>query len=152
MGIEIERKFLVANDEWRDASAVYFYQGYLSREKGRTVRIRIAGEQAFLTIKGATSGISRSEFEYEIPVVDAKQMFSLCDGPLIEKYRRKISYEGMTWEVDEFLGENLGLVVAEIELESEQQAFAKPSWLGEEVTDDDRYYNSNLSLHPFNRW
>lgn len=152
MAIEIERKFLVVNDAWRSAPAVYFCQGYLNRSKERTVRIRVAGEQGLLTIKGVSSGASRAEFEYEIPLADAKQMLSLCDGPLIEKYRRKISHEGMLWEVDEFLGENLGLVVAEIELESESQTFAKPSWIGEEVTQDARYYNSNLSINPFSRW
>jgi len=152
MAIEIERKFLAQGDAWRGAPAVYFCQGYLNRSKERTVRIRVAGEQGFLTIKGATSGASRVEFEYDIPIADAKQMLALCDGPLIEKYRRKISYEGMVWEVDEFLGDNQGLVVAEIELESESQTFAKPDWVGDEVTQDARYYNSNLSLQPFNTW
>ncbi len=116
------------------------------------MRIRVAGELGYLTIKGATTGASRAEFEYEIPLVDAKQLLTLCDGPLIEKYRRKINYEGMLWEVDEFLGENQGLVVAEIELESESQVFAKPDWVGVEVTLDARYYNSNLSAHPFSKW
>lgn len=152
MAIEIERKFLIVGDAWRSAPAVYFCQGYLNRSKERTVRIRVAGEQGYLTIKGATSGVSRAEFEYEIPLADAQQMLTLCDGPLIEKYRRKISYEGMLWEVDEFLGENQGLVVAEIELESEYQKFAKPDWVGEEVTQDARYYNSNLSAQPFCKW
>lgn len=152
MAIEIERKFLVVSDEWRSTPSVYFCQGYLNRSKERTVRIRVAGEQGFLTIKGATSGVSRAEFEYEIPLADAKQLFTLCDGPLIEKYRRKINHEGMVWEVDEFLGDNSGLVVAEIELGSEGQVFAKPDWLGEEVTHDARYYNSNLSSHPYSRW
>ncbi len=152
MAIEIERKFLVIGDAWRAAPAVYFCQGYLNRSKERTVRIRVADEQGFLTIKGASTGASRAEFEYEIPLADAKQLLGLCDGPLIEKYRRKISHEGMLWEVDEFLGENQGLVVAEIELESEAQTFAKPDWVGVEVTADARYYNSNLSVHPFSKW
>lgn len=152
MGIEIERKFLVVGDTWRTAPAVYFCQGYLSRSKERTVRVRVAGELGYLTIKGATTGASRAEFEYEIPLEDAKQLLALCDGPLIEKYRRKISHEGMLWEVDEFLCENEGLVVAEIELESEAQAFTKPDWVGVEVTHDQRYYNSNLSAHPFSQW
>jgi CYTH domain-containing protein len=152
MAIEIERKFLVINDNWRDAPAVYFCQGYLSRSKERTVRIRVAGDRGFLTIKGSTTGASRAEFEYEIPLFDAKQLFTLCDGPLVEKYRRKVSYEAMLWEVDEFLGDNKGLVVAEIELESEDQQFSKPDWIGEEVTQDRRYYNSNLSVNPFNNW
>ncbi len=152
MALEIERKFLVVDDEWRAAPAVYFCQGYLNRTKERTVRIRVAGERGYITIKGATTGASRAEFEYEIPLADAKQLLALCDGPLIEKYRRKISYEGMLWEVDEFLGDNQGLVVAEIELESESQPFSKPDWAGVEVTADARYYNSNLSVHPFSKW
>lgn len=152
MAIEIERKFLVVSDAWRSAPAVYFCQGYLNRSKERTVRIRVAGEQGFLTIKGANKGASRAEFEYEVPLADAKHMLMLCEGPLIEKYRRKISYQAMVWEIDEFLGENTGLVVAEIELESESQPFAKPDWLGEEVTQDARYYNSNLSIHPYSHW
>ncbi len=152
MAIEIERKFLVVGEAWRAAPAVYFCQGYLNRSKERTVRVRVAGELGYLTIKGATTGASRAEFEYEIPLEDAKQLLALCDGPLIEKYRRKISHEGMLWEVDEFLGDNQGLVVAEIELESEAQAFIKPDWAGVEVTADARYYNSNLSVQPFSRW
>jgi len=152
MAIEIERKFLVVNEDWRSAPATYFSQGYLNRDKTRTVRIRVAGDVGFLTIKGKSEGASRAEFEYEIPLVDAKQLLTLCDGPLIEKYRRKISYQGLVWEVDEFLGDNLGLVVAEVELESEDQPFAKPDWIGEEVTPDARYYNSNLSVMPFNSW
>ena len=152
MAIEIERKFLVVGEAWRTAPAVYFCQGYLNRSKERTVRVRVAGELGYLTIKGATIGASRAEFEYEIPLEDAKQLLTLCDGPLIEKYRRTINYEGMLWELDEFLGENQGLVVAEIELESESQVFAKPDWVGVEVTADARYYNSNLSVHPFSKW
>lgn len=152
MAIEIERKFLVVGGDWRQATAIYYSQGYLNRDKARTVRVRIAGDHAFLTIKGITQGASRAEFEYPVPVADAKALLTLCEQPLIEKYRRKISYEGFVWEVDEFLGENLGLVVAEIELPSEDTQFAKPEWAGAEVTHDERYYNSNLSKHPFSRW
>lgn len=152
MAIEIERKFLVSSDAWRSAPAVYFCQGYLNPSKERTVRVRVAGEQGFLTIKGKSTGASRAEFEYEIPVADAKQLLALCEGPLIEKYRRKIEFGGVLWEVDEFLGDNQGLVVAEVELESEQQVFVKPDWLGDEVTHDPRYYNSNLSVHPYSSW
>jgi adenylate cyclase len=152
MAIEIERKFLVVNDSWRSAPAVYFCQGYLNRDKARTVRVRVAGDHGYLTIKGISQGASRAEFEYEIPLADAKQLLGLCDGPLIEKYRRNIEFKGMIWEVDEFLGDNSGLVVAEIELGSETQAFAHPDWLGQEVTGDDRYYNSNLAKTPFNQW
>ena len=149
MGIEIERKFLVQGDSWRSAEAVYYCQGYLNSSKERTVRVRAAGESGYITIKGATQGATRVEFEYEVPLADAKELLALCEGPLIEKYRRKISYENFTWEVDEFLGDNLGLVVAEIELESEQQLFAKPDWVAQEVTEDARYYNSNLVKNPY---
>lgn len=152
MAIEIERKFLVIGDNWRAAPAVFFSQGYLNRDKARTVRVRIAGEQAFLTIKGVSVGASRAEFEYPIPLWDARELLALCEQPLIEKSRRQILYQGFVWEVDEFLGENLGLVVAEIELPSEDTDFARPDWVGEEVTADERYFNSNLSRTPFTRW
>lgn len=152
MAIEIERKFLVTSDAWRSAPATYFCQGYLNPNKERTVRVRVAGEKGFLTIKGKSIGASRTEFEYEIPLDDAKELLRLCEGPIIEKYRRIIEFAGMRWEVDEFLGDNSGLVVAEIELEAEGQTFAKPDWLGQEVTHDSRYYNSNLSAKPFSQW
>lgn len=152
MGIEIERKFLVTGTTWRQGVGVRFSQGYLNRDKARTVRVRLAGEQAFLTIKGVSVGASRAEFEYEIPAADAEQLLMLSDGPIIEKIRRVIAFEGARWEVDEFLGENAGLVVAEIELHSEDQAFARPEWIGEEVTHDSRYFNSNLATQPFSRW
>lgn len=152
MAIEIERKFLVVGDAWRDAPAVFYSQGYLNRDKARTVRVRIAGEEAFLTIKGTSVGARRAEFEYPIPVWDARELLAMCEQPLIEKNRRKILHEGFVWEVDEFLGENLGLVVAEIELPAEDTAFARPDWVGEEVTEDVRYFNSNLSRTPFTRW
>lgn len=152
MAVEIERKFLVQGDSWREAPAVYYSQGYLSRAKERTVRVRIAGEEAFLTIKGISAGASRAEFEYPIPLWDARELLALCEQPLIEKYRRKILYEGFVWEVDEFLGENQGLVVAEIELPAEDTQFEKPEWAGREVTEDSRYFNSNLSLNPYTHW
>jgi adenylate cyclase len=152
VGIEIERKFLVVNDAWRSAPAVFYSQGYLNRAKERTVRVRIAGDQGYLTIKGATSNASRAEFEYSIPLVDATELMQLCEQPLIEKYRRKIEHQGFIWEVDEFLGDNLGLVVAEIELPAVDTPFALPDWIGQEVTEDARYYNSNLAVQPFNRW
>ncbi|MGV8835331.1 CYTH domain-containing protein [Cellvibrio sp.] len=152
MAIEIERKFLVVGDAWRDAPPVFYSQGYLNRDKARTVRVRIAGEEAFLTIKGTSVGARRAEFEYPIPVWDARELLALCEQPLIEKNRRKVLHEGFVWEVDEFLGENLGLVVAEIELPAEDAGFAKPDWVGDEVTEDARYFNSNLSRVPFNRW
>jgi adenylate cyclase len=152
MGVEIERKFLVTGAGWRQAPGVRVSQGYLNRDKHRTVRVRVAGEKAHLTIKGATEGASRAEFEYQIPVQDGAQLLQLCDGPLIEKIRRAIVCDGVTWEVDEFLGENAGLIVAEIELQSEDQVFARPAWLGEEVTADSRYFNANLATHPFSTW
>ncbi|PTT87361.1 adenylate cyclase [Pelomonas sp. HMWF004] len=154
MGIEIERKFLVTGEAWRQPAErqTRFSQGYLSRDPARTVRVRIAGERAFLTVKGATTGASRAEFEYEVPLADARQLLTLCDGPLVDKVRHLCVHEGMTWEVDEFLGANAGLVVAEIELQSEAQAFAQPAWLGAEVTGDARYVNANLAVSPFSAW
>lgn len=154
MGIEIERKFLVASDGWRQqaASRTRFSQGYLSRDPARTVRVRIAGDAAFLTIKGATTGATRAEFEYAVPVADAQQLLAMCDGPVVEKVRHLCPHDGMTWEVDEFLGANAGLVVAEIELDTEGQTFARPGWLGAEVTGDARYVNANLAVHPFTTW
>lgn len=152
MGIEIERKFLVQGDAWRSAEAVYYSQGYLNSDQQRTVRVRVAGGLGYLTIKGSTQGATRVEFEYEIPLLEAKELLSLCEGPLIEKYRRKIYHKDFIWEVDEFLGDNLGLVVAEIELESEQQLFSRPDWVAQEVTQDARYYNSNLVKNPYLTW
>lgn len=154
MGIEIERKFLVRSESWRHAATTptRFSQGYLSRDPARTVRVRIAGERAFLTIKGATSGATRAEFEYEVPLADAQPLLALSDGPVVEKVRHLCVHEGMTWEVDEFLGANAGLVLAEIELAAEDQAFALPEWLGAEVTGDARYVNANLAVRPFTGW
>ena len=152
MATEIERKFLVMGDDWLSATGVLIWQGYLNRDKHRTVRVRVAADQAFLTIKGATQGATRAEFEYPIPVADATALRALCDGPIIEKVRRRIDHAGFTWEVDEFFGDNAGLVVAEIELGSETEAFAKPPWVGQEVTEDARYFNSNLATHPFSAW
>jgi CYTH domain-containing protein len=152
MPLEIERKFLVLGDAWRSAPHRYICQGYLNRDKGRTVRVRIAGEDAWLTIKGPSNGAVRAEFEYAVPVEDARQMLALCERPLIEKNRHLVQHQGHTWEVDEFLGDNAGLVVAEIELESEQEAFELPAWVGAEVTQDARYFNSNLATHPYSQW
>lgn len=152
MAIEIERKFLVVGDAWRVADAIYYCQGYLNTDKTRTVRVRIAGESGYLTIKGVSIGATRAEFEYEIPRDDATQLLKLCEQPLIEKYRRKIICHGMVWEVDEFLGDNLWLVVAEIELRSEEQSYTRPEWVGDEVTSDTRYFNSSLINNPFKNW
>lgn len=153
MGIEIERKFLVAGEQWRHgALGIPYAQGYLSRGTGRTVRVRLAGSDAFLTIKGPVTGISRAEFEYPIPQQDAREMLPLCDGPIVQKIRFKIPHEGHVWEVDEFEGENAGLILAEVELQSADEAVALPPWIGEEVTGDARYYNSNLAVNPFRQW
>ena len=154
MGKEIERKFLLKSDSWRSfAKGKRHRQGYLNRVKERIVRIRTIEDKGFLTIKGITTGATREEFEYEIPVAEASAMLEqLCERPLIEKNRYKIEFSGLVWEVDEFLGENQGLIVAEVELESEDQSFEKPAWIGEEVTGDPKYFNSNLVQHPYSRW
>lgn len=156
MNKEIERKFLVEDkntDSWRNAIYSEIRQGYLSVDKQRTVRVRIAGSAAYLTIKGITEGATRAEYEYPIPVSHAREMLdSLCLRPQIEKRRHRVEYGGLIWEVDEFYGDNAGLIVAEVELKSAQQVFDKPSWAGKEVTDDPRYYNANLVNHPYSKW
>ncbi len=152
MAIEIERKFLVNGTQWRQGVGVRLCQGYLNRDQHRTVRVRIAGDQSFLTIKGETRGATRAEFEYAIPLEDAEELLKLSDGPIIEKVRHLVAHDGLTWEVDEFLGDNAGLVLAEVELESENQPFSRPPWLGIEVTHDSRYFNSSLARHPYCKW
>ncbi|MES3021282.1 MAG: CYTH domain-containing protein [Pseudomonadota bacterium] len=154
MGVEIERKFLLAGEGWRaQGEPVLLRQGYLSSDKARVVRVRIEGARAMLTIKGPSVGATRGEWEYPIPLHEANELLdTLCEQPIIEKYRRRITFAGNVWEVDEFLGANAGLVVAEIELSSEAQAFDKPDWIGEEVTADARYFNSSLIGLPFSRW
>ncbi|MGK5093002.1 CYTH domain-containing protein [Deltaproteobacteria bacterium TL4] len=155
MGIEIERKFLIKKDlDWKpDHGGIRYIQGYLPSANLTTVRIRIAGEKAFLTIKSKTEGASRMEFEYEIPVNDAKTMLAkLCTGPLIDKTRYVLKIDDLTWEVDVFYGDNEGLILAEVELNSEDQHFKRPSWIDKEVTTDVRYYNVNLSQNPYKNW
>lgn len=153
MATETERKFLVNGDAWRSmGTSTRYRQGYLTSDPTRTVRIRTAGNRAYLTIKGKTQGISRAEYEYEIPRSDAEELLMLCDRPLIEKTRTKIPFNGLVWEVDEFFGENQGLVIAEVELQNEEQAIDLPDWIGAEVSADPRYYNANLAKHPFTRW
>lgn len=154
MNLEIERKFLVRDDRWKAlGEGVLIRQGYLSSAPDRVVRVRVAGPVATLTIKGRTVGATRSEWEYPLPMEDAQAFLDgLCEKPIIEKRRYRIRHEGMLWEVDEFLGENAGLVVAEIELESEGQEFSRPEWVGSEVTHDPRYFNANLLRHPYSRW
>lgn len=154
MAVEIERKFLVVADDWKQlAQPVFMRQGYLSSQPGRVVRVRIEDQSAMLTIKGKTVGITRGEWEYPIPLGDAQDLLDgLCEQPLIEKNRYRIAIDDLIWEVDEFFGENLGLVVAEVELRDAEQTFAKPSWLGMEVSHDHRYANANLFKHPFSKW
>lgn len=154
MALEIERKFLVVGDGWRSlATGTAYRQGYLVAEPGRTVRVRVAGEQGYLTIKGPTQNVTRSEYEYPIPVQDALELLqTLCQRPLIEKVRYRIPYGGLLWEVDEFEGDNRGLIVAEVELSDPQQAIELPEWIGADVSDDPRYYNANLAKFPFSQW
>jgi adenylate cyclase len=153
VGVEIERKFLLAGEGWRAlGTPLLLRQGYLSSDKQRVVRVRVEGEQAYMTIKGKSVGATRGEWEYPIPLADANELLALCEQPLVEKYRRRIEFAGNVWEVDEFLGANQGLVVAEIELQAEDQPFDKPDWIGAEVTHDPRYYNSNLARHPYSGW
>lgn len=154
MALEIERRFLVVGDAWRKLTeATDLRQGYLSSVKERTVRVRIVGDKGYLTVKGITVGATRAEFEYEIPAADADAMLNeMCELPLIEKTRRKIPVGDLIWEVDEFVGDNKGLIVAEVELSDENQEIRLPDWIGEEVTDDPRYFNVNLVAHPYKNW
>lgn len=154
MAKEIERKFLVKNEDFKKlAKGTMYRQGYLNSAKERTVRIRTVGDKAFLTIKGITVGATRVEYEYEIAFDECDAMLDdLAEKPIIEKKRYKVPMGEFVWEIDEFFGENKGLTVAEIELKSEDQKFDKPAWVGEEVTGDPRYFNSNLIKHPFTKW
>jgi len=153
MALEIERKFKVKEGVWRNKQGTKYRQGYLNTDKERTVRVRTMDDKGYLTVKGVSRGAVRVEYEYEIPKVEAEAMLDdLCEKPLIEKIRCKIEHKGLVWEVDEFLGENSGLIVAEVELESEDQKFVKPKWIGEEVTGDPRYFNANLIHHPYSKW
>jgi len=153
MGKEIERKYLVIGEAWKElATGTLFRQGYLNSQKERVVRARTMGDRAALTVKGITVGATRLEFEYDIPFDDATQLLDLCEQPIIEKTRYKIAIGDLIWEVDEFHGVNEGLTVAECELESEDQAIDKPAWVGDEVTGDPRYFNSNLIASPYTTW
>ncbi len=158
---EIERKFLVSSDSWRAAAyaVIPMAQGYIndvaamdSGAQKASVRVRIQGEEAYLNIKSRELGHTRQEFEYPVPVSEARELLGLCVGGLIDKRRHLVKHEGLVWEVDEFLGDNAGLVVAEVELESADQVFAKPEWAGAEVTDELRYYNLALASKPFSQW
>jgi len=154
MPIEIERKFLVQGDRWRSlANGIAYRQGYVATERGNTVRVRIVGDRGWLTVKGPTTHLSRAEYEYEIPHAEALAMLdTLCQPPLIEKIRHTLELDGLTWEIDEFLGANQGLILAEVELENETQAIALPDWIGAEVSQDPRYYNANLAKVPYRQW
>lgn len=152
MPIEIERKFLVSGTHWKRSSGASITQGYLASSPMTSVRVRLRDDRGFLTIKGNTKGTTRAEYEYEIPEADARELLELCEHHLIRKVRYLVEFAGSCWEVDEFLDENAGLVVAEVELESEDQPFSRPPWLGTEVTHDARYFNFSLSRHPFCDW
>jgi CYTH domain-containing protein len=154
MPVEIERKFLLKSDKWRTLGETKFYQqGYLLIDKSKTIRVRTIDNKGFLTIKGASVGICRNEYEYEIPIDDAKMILEmLCEKPLIEKFRTKIELLDLVWEVDEFVGENNGLVIAEVELKNENQKIDLPDWVGKEVTGNHCYNNSYLVKHPFSKW
>lgn len=156
MALEIERKFLLLNDKWRDdvVRSERFMQGYLATDDLRAIRVRVAGDKAHINIKHSDDGISRLEYEYPVPLDDAEEMLNKVALPTaIDKVRHYVpAGENLMWEIDEFFGANANLVVAEIELESVDQDYPKPEWLGEEVSQDARYYNSNLSKKPFNTW
>jgi adenylate cyclase len=155
MGVEIERKFMVDHEKWgalKKPARTHYHQGYLLDDVNCTIRVRLAGTKGFVTIKGANSGITRKEYEYKIPAGDAAELIKNFAKSAVEKIRYRIIHKGMLWEIDEFLGDNEGLIMAEIELKSEKEAFEKPQWIATEVSDDDRYYNSNLSKNPFKNW
>ncbi len=155
MAMEIERKFLLISDAWRDGvlGTERMVQGYLAEGPACSVRVRIAGERADLNLKGITIGASRSEFEYPLPLADGRYMLDhYCGERTVEKLRHYLDFDGRRWEIDEFLGRNAGLVVAEIELEAEEADFRRPPWLGCEVTGDERYYNLMLADRPYGSW
>jgi len=155
MAIEIERKYLLSNDSWREniSKQVEFQQAYLANNERTSVRIRIEGELANINIKSMTLGRSRSEFEYSIPLADAQELINtLCTQPIVSKTRYWVYYAGKCWEIDEFSADNQGLIVAEIELDTEDESFELPLWVGEEVTHLERYYNMRLRSYPYNQW
>ncbi|HQC73034.1 MAG TPA: CYTH domain-containing protein [Candidatus Competibacteraceae bacterium] len=155
MALEIEHKFLLRDERWRDQveHSLRMRQGYLVSDATRSVRVRVAGDQGYLNIKSGTLGIARREYEYRIPLAEAEELLNtLCEKPLLEKTRHFIHYGDHLWEVDEFGGDNAGLIVAEVELGTVDEAFARPDWIGEEVSHDLRYYNSQLVRHPYKDW
>jgi CYTH domain-containing protein len=152
---EIEHKYLVRKDLWyavHKPRGVNIRQGYLQTDPGKTIRIRTTGTNAFLTIKGPSRNATRAEYEYPIPPMEADELLQLCTISVIEKVRYRMDYAGKIWEVDEFFGENEGLILAEIELTFAEEKYDRPAWVGEEVTNDPRYYNAYLALHPFSAW
>ena len=153
-GIEIERRFLLKNDAWKAVAGApcLMSQGYLSVEKERIIRLRIIGNRAWLTLKGYISDVSRSEFEYEIPVADAQIMMDTMCPFRLEKHRYEVNYQGFVFEIDEYFGDNAPLIVAELELPAEDTSFPRPDWLGEEITSDGRFTNAYLSKHPYSQW
>lgn len=155
MAIEIEYKYLVKLDLWNKISppkSVRIKQGYLATEPGKSIRVRVLDQKGFITIKGATVGAKRLEYEYEIPLEDAEELLANFCTKLVSKTRHYVLYDNHTWEVDVFDGLNSGLIIAEIELQSEDEVYSKPEWIGEDVTHDFRYSNSNLSLNPYSTW
>jgi len=155
MGLEIERKYLIKKDKWNASlpkDGVYYRQGYILTDPSKTIRVRLAGDQGYLTIKGLSVGASRPEFEYKIPKEDAVALLDNFCPSSISKVRYKVQFDNHLWEIDEFAGDNEGLIVAEIELTSEDETFTLPDWIDKEVTAEDKYYNSNLSIHPFKDW
>ena len=153
MSIEIEKKFLIKKELWKpQKEGVRIRQGYLCLTPERIVRVRVKGEKAFLTVKGKTEGIARPEFEYEIPVQDAEGLFRLCIPPILDRIRYMEQVGDHLWEIDEFLGDNTGLLVAEVELESQNDLLVMPPWAGAEVSGNERYYNSNLIMNPYRKW
>ncbi|MBJ7327434.1 MAG: CYTH domain-containing protein [Chthoniobacterales bacterium] len=154
MGTEIERKFLVEGESWRTVivSSTKLRQGYLAIDLGNTVRVRTDGREAWVTVKGPTDGLLRPEFEYAIPKDDAGHLLALCRARVVEKIRHRIEYGGYVWEVDEFLGNNRGLILAEIELTAASDLVDKPSWVGREVSGEPMYYNASLSVRPYSEW
>ncbi|HUH74698.1 MAG TPA: CYTH domain-containing protein [Chitinophagales bacterium] len=152
---EIERKFLVNHDKWNlfnKPKGLHFRQGYLLTDPNKTIRVRLTPDKGFLTIKGLSIGATRPEYEYEIPIQEAKELLDQFSISELSKIRYLIHFEGKVWEVDEFLGENSGLIVAEIELKSEDEIFKIPDWIDSEVTSEEKYYNSNLTIQPYSKW
>lgn len=153
MGAEIERKFRVVSDAWRDDTpGVRIAQGYLTQDPDRTVRVRVAGDTGYLTIKGRSQGISRAEFEYEIPLAEAQELLALCLPSVIDKTRYRVPHGSHVWEIDVFYGDNAGLIIAEVELESELISPEIPAWAGADVSADARYFNSCLATFPYTKW